>query len=621
MSLTNKWYDILNILLLKRRVTLNELSKLTKSSSQTLKKNIELLNGQLSKIAEIKQDKNSVELTITNFYEFQRIMSGSLKLNTDFNSVGKRTAYMLEKMIQQEGFILIDDLAENLQVSRSTVNNDIKGMKESLVSFDVELKGIPNKGIQLIGEEQTLRLILSKYVYDYYRNHYPLKEDTLEWVAQLSKYYKLDQVTVELLKKNIAISMSRIIEKKLMLRSIDYYNNFEYETPLLQEFMFHLETEYRLTLGKYDQDFISFPINTRTTAMVADKNMCGYEQEVRILFDAMMKGIQSNFVTDFNENALFDVLKHHLLFMMNRILFHVDLFDLFMDEIQLKYPFSYELAKVAIHVIEEELMVTVSTIEVSYLAIYFELVLNKKQESKVERKVAIVCSAGRGTATLIHRQLKEALGKDIKISQFSETDYQELDEADYLAIFSTIPLSAIAGVPIIQITNLFDNQLLLQEWKSIGLQSILTTNTVDFSFQVLDLEKSYIENVSTMIEELINEKKLATDFMDLWQAREQLQSTIFDQGIGFPHTVNKGANQIVFRIGVFKQKKSEKNQYVQLVFLVGIPELINPNTEKVLLEIYDLVFTIGANKDYIQEISKFESQQQMLDFINREEIL
>lgn len=286
-----------------------------------------------------------------------------------------------------------------------------------------------------------------------------------------------------------------------MLRSIDYYNNFEYETPLLQEFMFHLETEYRLTLGKYDQDFISFPINTRTTAMVADKNMCGYEQEVRILFDAMMKGIQSNFVTDFNENALFDVLKHHLLFMMNRILFHVDLFDLFMDEIQLKYPFSYELAKVAIHVIEEELMVTVSTIEVSYLAIYFELVLNKKQESKVERKVAIVCSAGRGTATLIHRQLKEALGKDIKISQFSETDYQELDEADYLAIFSTIPLSAIAGVPIIQITNLFDNQLLLQEWKSIGLQSILTTNTVDFSFQVLDLEKSYIENVSTMIEE------------------------------------------------------------------------------------------------------------------------
>lgn len=70
MSLINKWYDILNILLLKRRVTLNELSKLTKSSSQTLKKNIELLNGQLSKIAEIKQDKNSVELTITNFMNF-----------------------------------------------------------------------------------------------------------------------------------------------------------------------------------------------------------------------------------------------------------------------------------------------------------------------------------------------------------------------------------------------------------------------------------------------------------------------------------------------------------------------------------------------------------------------
>ena len=38
MSLTNKWYEILNILLVKRRVTVEELMTLTDLSKQTLRK-------------------------------------------------------------------------------------------------------------------------------------------------------------------------------------------------------------------------------------------------------------------------------------------------------------------------------------------------------------------------------------------------------------------------------------------------------------------------------------------------------------------------------------------------------------------------------------------------------
>lgn len=621
MSLTNNWYQLLNVLLVKRRVDVRDLSDLTHLSVPTLKKNIDLLNGQMTDIAFIDKTSKIIELHIYDVASFRTIMSGSLKEDTDFNSQGKRIAFCLKQLIKKNDFIMIDDLADELQVSRGTVNKDLKLIKQNIESYGVSLKGIPNKGIKLIGDEFNFRLILLKYVYDYYRSEFNLSNVTKEWIGRLAKFYKLDQSTVILLEKVIALSLKRILIAKPMTMPISYYNNFEYRTPIMQDFMIHLEKEYELTLSKYDQDFISFPINTRTTAMVTDDCMNNYEPEVRAVFDDMMDEVTQSFVTDINRDDLFDVLKYHLMFMLNRIIFHLDLVDLFMAEIQEKYPFSFEMAKVAVSILETKLMMPINEIEISYLTIYFELVIHKKKETQAERKVAVVCSTGRGTAALIHRQLSEVLGPDITIVQYSESEYQELDVTQFIAIFSTLPLPARNNKPVIQITDLFNQQLLLQKWKEVDEQLLLNGADVDFSFERLDSNKSYIANVRGMVRTLIDEKKLDPTFLPLWEEREQRQTTIFDQGIGFPHTINKSSSTIIFRVGVFENAIKEEGQTVEIVFLVGIPEYISSSVEKTLMEVYDLIFLIGQNKEFVSKIKTFETDQELLDFIEKEEVI
>ncbi|GEQ61355.1 transcription antiterminator BglG [Vagococcus lutrae] len=620
MSLTNKWYEILNILLVKCRVTVEELMTLTDLSKQTLRKNIQLLNDRLQETAQIVEEDKYFELKVAHLDRFQLIMSGKLKKETDFNSAGKRMAYIIRALIDAPDYILIDDLCDELQVSRGTVNKDMREIKKAIGPYGVKIVGIPNKGMQIVGDEFHFRLVVLKFVYDYYSDDYPLTHDTLQWADKLAKYYKLDQVTLALLKKVIGVSVHRILKTNPMTQPIAYYKNFEYQTPILEDFMIFVEKEYRLTLGRYDQDFLSFPVNTRTTAMVSDASMKQHEADVREIFDEMMLEIQNNFMTKIDEEALFEAMKYHLMFMLNRIIFHIDVYDLFMDEIQLKYPFSFELAKVAMKAVEDDLMVTVHEVEISYLAIYFELIMQKKKGRSQDKKVAIVCSTGRGTATLIHRQLREVLGADVEIVQYSETDYLEIDSAEYLAIFSTLPLESRNGKPVIQITNLFDNELLIKEWRKLDEQRLLTKDIVDFSFVILDSQKSYLENVATMIEEWIEIGKLAPEFMPLWQERERRQTTIFDQGIGFPHTINKGSNEIVFRIGVFPEKIHEGKQYVKIVFLVGIPEYINDEIEKTLMAIYDLIFSIGQKKEYVAQISQCQSREDVLAFLMREEL-
>lgn len=620
MSLTNRWYQILNILLVKKQVSQDDLSRMTELSAHTLKKNIDLLNEQLEETAQIRQNKKGYELVIEDLMSFQSIMTGKLKQETDFNSSGKRMAYILKSLIHSEGFILIDDLSEELQVSRGTVNKDIKTIKEQVAEFGISLQGIPNKGIQVVGSEFNLRLVILTYIYDYYSEEYRLNEATKLWINRLAKHYKLDQSTLASLKKVIAISLSRILNKKPMNEAIAYYVNFEYDSAIMQEFMMHLEKEYELTLGKYDQDFLSFPINTRTTAMVSDSRMQQYENGVREIFDDMMLEVRNSFMTELDDDQLFAVLKYHLMFMLNRIIFHVELFDLFMDEIQEKYPFSYELAKVATSMIETKLMIPINEIEINYLTIYFELVLNKAKTSE-EKKVAIVCSTGRGTAALIKRQLAEILGADVKIDQYSEMDYEEIDIHSYMTIFSTLPLATREGKPVIQITNLFDNQGLLEEWKKIDNQLILNHPTVDFSFQILDPKKDYLTNVRSMIDALVLQNKLAPAFIGLWEERENRQRTIFDQGIGFPHTINPGSNKIIFRMGVLRYEIVEEQQTVKIVFLVGIPEYIDTEVERRLMEVYDFIFMLGQKKEIIETVSQLETKEALLDFLQGKGLL
>lgn len=125
MALVDRWYDILNILEANPNMTQQELEYNLGTSRQTLKKNIKLLNKELENIAVITLDNQKYSLSILQFDEYEKILSGKLKRESDFNSSSKRIAYILKSLIEINKPIIIDDLSEELTVSRGTVSNDL----------------------------------------------------------------------------------------------------------------------------------------------------------------------------------------------------------------------------------------------------------------------------------------------------------------------------------------------------------------------------------------------------------------------------------------------------------------------------------------------------------------
>lgn len=139
----------------------------------------------MEQIAVIEEKDTSYSLKVMDSQQFSEIMNGSLKQQTDFNSSTKRIAVLIDCFMKQEGYIVIDDLSEVLGVSRSTVNKDLRNLKQLMTRYQISLIGTPNKGLKIAGTESQLRLLYLHHAYDYLEQS-PLTEDLLQSIDEIA---------------------------------------------------------------------------------------------------------------------------------------------------------------------------------------------------------------------------------------------------------------------------------------------------------------------------------------------------------------------------------------------------------------------------------------------------
>lgn len=607
MTLVNRWYDLLRLFTTHGRLSLDELKASLNSSPQTIKKNIELLNEQLAGLAEIHKEGSEYVLKITNYCGFDKIMSGRLKRETDFNSGSKRIAFILKELIQSQDYIITDDLSEKLGVSRGTISKDLRQVKDLIRDFNVELIGTPNKGIKIEGSEFSLRMLLLHYVFDYFTES-KIPEAIRQKMNVIAQDVQLEKRYLGIWEKVILITMQRIKDGHFLEEAIQYYHNTQMENEAVFELQFLLETDYEMTISRYESDFMVFPLSLGNTA-VKDADL----EDARKLFRLMMNKIHELVHIEIDQEQLFKELKYHFLFTINRLIFHIEVTDIFGLEIKNKYPLAYELAEIGLKEVARILGTSFSTGEVSYLSVYFQLML-KNEQAKPEKKVAVVCNTGRGTALMIKKQLENVLGPEVAIFHFSEADYQKENLASYFAVFTTIPLENHPQVPVIRLSDLFNDDWLLSEWQKVQKEKYVAFKTIDFAFYHLE-GQSYQEGLNGMLSDLKKIGKIDEEFVETILAREAGESAIIDNGVSFPHGINSSGETITFAIG------SGVTGEVDLIFLAAIPEKMDYRMEDELITLYDTIFKIASQPLLRDKVKGIDTKQEYLQLIIQEGVI
>ena len=614
MGIVNRWYEILKLLLAHDQLTLEDFQRNFSFTPHTLKNSIKLLNEELAGVAHIHHQQNHYSLRIYDFEQLDRIMSGSLKQESDFNSSSKRIAYILKELIFSDDYRVITNIAEDLSVSRNTVNSDLRTARQMLESYDVTIESLTSKGIRLIGDVLDKRLVYYNLVQDYFPYQF-LEEKAINQIVMIQDEHRMSKETTTLLMKTIDILVGSIQFGSYLEHPIMNFSNHMENTEVFNSIIHFVETYYSISLSQYEQDFLSFPLNLNNINRNNHQLEHGEAPYLQQIFNNMLDRIQQSFMIDIDRQFLYTEMSIHLLYLINRSVFRIKPNEMFFGEIEKKYPFSYEIAKVAASSIEKDIDRHIYLTEVDYLTLYFEMTL-RRTTHRQSLNVAIISNTGHGTANIIRRQIERVVGDGTKFTQFSEDNYLNADLTQFFVIFTTIPLQQTPdAVPVIRIANIFSDQWLNEQLQKVKATNSKLINSMLFELYHLDPVQDYITKLLFMIEELQSVGLVDEEFKERILQREGKQATVFDNGIAFPHAINTKSDKITLILGVCGPDYQVNGEDVNLIILLAVPKVLSDENETKLFELYDVIFRMATEVNFKEEICQLEDKAAFIDYI------
>lgn len=613
MGIVHRWYDILNLLLARDKLSVGELEERLNITVYTIKSNIKLLNNELVGIAQIEEQDNDYYLNIQDFDKLDQIMSGSFKKESDFNSSSKRIAYILKTLIMNKDFHIITDLAEDLMVSRNTVNNDLKSARQLIAKYNVSIESATGRGIRLVGSPLDKRMVYVNLVQDYFSYQF-VSEEVIKNVLDILSNYSVTKETTNLVIKAIDVTRGAIAAGSDMDALIPYYTNTAEDTDVYIEVINYFESYYEMSLSQFELNFLSFPFNI-TNLNYNNEYIRKNIHYLPELYDHVVNRIQESFVVEIKKDYLYSKMSNHLFYLINRAMFYIAPKEMFFGEVEKKYPFSYQIAKLSAEAIGEKIDRVLHSIEIDYLTLYFEMAFHNRS-SKKQIDVAIISNSGQGTATLIRKQIDSVIGEGTSFTRFTEESYREADLSDFFVIFTTIPIqNPPKGIPVIRISN-----ILSEQWLSKELERVISTNPnlIQSTLQKvyhLDHEKDYHTNLNDMMLDMKKEGLIDDEFIERIDKREKKQLTIFNNGVAFPHEVNFIQEDIILTIGLLDNGYEVDNQEVKLIFLLAVPEKLTLIIEENLLELYDLIFRLAGDPNFKKDLEDITEESEFIKYL------
>jgi len=153
-----------------RMITSEELASLTKVSTRTIKSDIAIINDVLKQRgAEIHSKKSEgYYLAVKNHEQFTKYKKEIEVINLYYVGYGGeqqltfvlRTREILHILFTSEDYVNIDDLAEHMYMSRSTIKQDLQQVRSYLESYHLRLESKPTYGLKIAGEERHFRMAM-----------------------------------------------------------------------------------------------------------------------------------------------------------------------------------------------------------------------------------------------------------------------------------------------------------------------------------------------------------------------------------------------------------------------------------------------------------------------------
>ncbi|WP_291259641.1 PTS sugar transporter subunit IIA, partial [Fusobacterium sp.] len=369
-----------------------------------------------------------------------------------------------------------------LDVSRTTIRNDIRDIREELLNNNLELKISQQEGLILSGEETDIRKqqlkFLRKYSNFIFYSNVDLKTKKELIVEEYIKYIDINIIKnfinyiQRLLDKIISdeayniiaiyliIAIIRIRQGKILEKIANKQflkETIEYETILKAKGI--IESAYDINLEENEiLQITDYFLGSHTYNF--EKSYYSNWIEIDILVKKFIDKFNKKIDVDISKDKLLlDGILNHIKPTIYRLQNKIKLENSIFVEVLNSYPTIFYNTKNSLKEIEKYLGIEFSNDEVAFLAIYFKAAIDRNHyKRKNLKKVLVVCGYGYGTSNLLVQQLKEIYTINIVKTIPRHLLEKTLQKEEVDLIISTVDIEDNIFIPIVKVKSILTQE-------------------------------------------------------------------------------------------------------------------------------------------------------------------
>lgn len=339
------------------------------------------------------------------------LLNKSLDLNY---SQEERQAYIYFSIFGRNSVIGMADLMINLNISKSTLINDLKELKKVLYLNKIEIRNTKNKGYFLVGSEEDKR-----YQFLLFLNQIYLSSKTDFLLKKILDDYKLsvigqDHLIEKLQKFNIRFVSNRTnrfyFVLNLILNRMNKQNNEFLSEKLIQyteelrEYKLAVELTKDYSVSRSDLAYLSAWLLSISVATISENT------SDRILIYSMVNTFINRFLVlsgldGIPTAGLFEKVYAHFRSAFYRVIFNIPIGNPYLDRIKQEYPDLLVFVEQALKPIENNLNIHFNSDEIAYLAIHFAGIYTEDNVVASTYKAIVICDNGVGISTIMYNEL------------------------------------------------------------------------------------------------------------------------------------------------------------------------------------------------------------------------
>lgn len=606
-----------------------ELSERFGISKRQVKNYIQQINDQTAPDMMIVPKSSGFYKLCDNYPDFLHIFQQPEYLPKE------RVSIILSKLLLSKEPLNIYDVADELYVSRPTIESDIKRMKKILDPFDVSL-AISKDYLSIKGSEKSLRRVTSYMITNTEYKGFLVGNKNLF----LKDDYQIDFIKssiISIFKECNFIFNDYSINNVLLhlIIAIDRLkNHYEIEDAPIGIKVENVEIQAATMIADFLEDNynIEYPqVERRNLAVFLSCNLATMDYRIvnsHLIKDYLDKGSFSltknilDRITDYYylepfDDIFFTRFVLHINQLMKRLNSNIAMHNPMCHDIQQAYPFIYDIAVFAAEIIQKETGYSINKDEISLIALHIGSFIESSQINKNKISAIYIYADYHGFYQTNVFTLQQKYSDQLNLQYcISIMDYNKTPITAEM-IISEVPLEhAILVSPFItndqlkEIGKRIETQIQTKESENFNL-SLRQMFTEDIFFQNICGENKYVilENIGN---QLMERGYVDNAFIDSVIKREQLSSTCFTNGLAIPHAISPNVKKSFISFTRYDHSQAWDDKTVSIIIFIGI----SYPDRKTFRSVFNHLVKLFEKQTSISEVAKCTNYEDIIQTIN-----